>query len=74
MEIISVRLKIIGSNAPRVPKITHCNVNVKYERMLALHLVIKDRTTTRNLFWNGAFGFRVIDRYTPLKFGNTLKI
>ena len=33
MGIISVRLKIIGSNAPRVPKITHCNVNVKYERI-----------------------------------------
>ena len=46
MGIISVRLKIIGSNAPRVPKITHCNVNVKYERMLALHLTVKDRTTT----------------------------
>ena len=33
-------------NAPRVAKIIYYNVSAKYERMLALYLVEKHRTTT----------------------------
>jgi hypothetical protein len=33
-------------NAPRVAKIIYYNVRAKYERMLALYLVEKHRTTT----------------------------
>jgi hypothetical protein len=57
---------------PRMAKIIYYNVSTaKYERMLALYLVEKDKPTSG---WLMLWLFKVIDMGTLWKFRNTPKI